>query len=69
MCIRDSTWTWTEAQAAAEKIRALGDDIWGYYQPISYNEFYKSVKGNGGSLLNEDYTDVYKRQILWCCRA
>ena len=52
----DDTWTWTEAQAAAEKIRALGDDIWGYYQPISYNEFYKSVKGNGGSLLNEDYT-------------
>ena len=39
-----------------EKIKALGDDIWGYYQPISYNEFYKSVKGNGGSLLNEDYT-------------
>ena len=38
----DDTWTWTEAQAAAEKIRALGDDIWGYYQPISYNEFYKS---------------------------
>ena len=52
----DDTWTWTEAQAAAEKIRALGDDIWGYYQPVSYNEFYKSVKGNGGSLLNEDYT-------------
>ena len=26
----DDTWTWTEAQAAAEKIRALGDDIWGY---------------------------------------
>ena len=52
----DDTRTWTEAQAAAEKIRALGDDIWGYYQPISYNEFYKSVKGNGGSLLNEDYT-------------
>ena len=35
---------------------ALGDDIWGCFQPISYNEFYKSVKGNGGSLLNEDYT-------------
>lgn len=49
-------WTWVDAQAAAEKIAALGDDIWGYYQPITYNEFYKSVKGNGGSLLNEDYT-------------
>lgn len=49
-------WTWAEAQTAAEAIKALGDDIWGYYQPITYNEFYKSVKGNGGSLLNEDYT-------------
>ena len=49
-------WTWTEVQAAAEAIKALGDDIWGYYQPITYNEFYKSIKGNGGSLLNEDYT-------------
>ena len=49
-------WTWADAQKAAEAIRALGDDIWGYYQPITYNEFYKSVKGNGGSLLNEDYT-------------
>lgn len=49
-------WTWTDAQAAAEKIRALGDDVWGYYQPISYHEFYKSIRTNGGSLLNADYT-------------
>ena len=48
-------WTWADAQAAAEKIAALGDDIWGYYQPITYNEFYKSIKGNGGSLLSDDY--------------
>ena len=47
-------WTWADAQAAAEKIKALGDDIWGYYQPITYNEFYKSIKGNGGSVLSED---------------
>lgn len=49
-------WTWADAQAAAEKIAALGEDIWGYYQPITYNEFYKSIAGNGGSLLNDDYT-------------
>ena len=49
-------WTWADAQAAAEKIAALGEDIWGYFQPITYNEFYKSIKGNGGSLLNADYT-------------
>ncbi|NLJ65457.1 MAG: sugar ABC transporter substrate-binding protein [Christensenellaceae bacterium] len=49
-------WTWADIQTAAEAIKALGDDIWGVFQPITYNEFYKSVKGNGGSLLNEDYT-------------
>ncbi len=50
------TWTWADAQAAAEKIRGLGEDIWGYFQPISYHEFYKSIAGNGGSLLNSDYS-------------
>lgn len=49
-------WTWADAQAAAEKIRALGDDIWGYSQPITYNEFYKSIVGNGGSITNADGT-------------
>ena len=49
-------WTWADAQAAAEKIKALGDDSWGYYQPITSNEFYKSIKGNGGSVLSEDYS-------------
>ncbi|MBE0601076.1 MAG: extracellular solute-binding protein, partial [Firmicutes bacterium] len=49
-------WTWADAQAAAEKIRSLGDDIWGYSQPITYNEFYKSIAGNGGSITNADGT-------------
>ena len=49
-----SDWTWKDEQAAAEKIRALGDDIWGTYQPVTYNELYKSVKTNGGSLVSED---------------
>lgn len=52
----NDSWTWADIQTAAEKIKALGDDIWGIYQPITYNEFYKSVKGNGGSLLTPDYS-------------
>lgn len=47
-------WNWADEQAAAEKIRALGDDIWGSFQPISYNELYKTVKTNGGSLVSDD---------------
>lgn len=48
------SWTWTEEQAAAEKIRALGKDIFGISQPITFNEFFKVVKQNGGSLLSDD---------------
>lgn len=49
-------WTQDDVQAAAEKIRALGDDIYGIWQPITYNEFFKVVAQYGGSLLNEDKT-------------
>ena len=55
-------WTWADIQTAAEAIKALGDDIWGAFQPITYHEFYKSVKGNCGSLLNEDYTALHCQQ-------
>ena len=51
-----SDWTQDDLQAAAEAIRALGDDIYGIYQPITYNEFFKVVAQYGGSLLNEDKT-------------
>lgn len=49
-------WTQDDLQAAAEKIRALGDDIYGIWQPITYNEFFKVAKQYGGGLLNEDKT-------------
>lgn len=50
-------WTQDDLQKAAEAIRALGDDIYGYYQPLTYNEFYKVVAQFGGSLLNADKTE------------
>ena len=50
-------WTQDDLQAAAEKIRALGDDIFGIWQPITYNEFFKVVAQYGGALLNEDKTE------------
>ena len=49
-------WTQDDLQAAAEKIRALDDDIYGIWQPITYNEFFKVAKQYGGALLNEDKT-------------
>lgn len=50
------SWTRDDEQAAAEAIRALGDDIYGIWQPITYNEFFKVVAQYGGALLNEDKT-------------
>lgn len=50
-------WTQDDVQTAAEAISALGDDIYGYYQPLTYNEFYKVSAQFGGSLLNEDNTE------------
>ena len=51
-----SDWTWTEELAAAEKIRALGDEYFGVYRPIQTWEFYKTVAQNGGSMMNADQT-------------
>ncbi len=50
-------WTQSDLQAAAEKIRALGDNIFGIWQPITYNEFFKVAAQYGGALLNEDKTE------------
>ncbi|MDR2536832.1 MAG: sugar ABC transporter substrate-binding protein [Treponema sp.] len=46
-------WKWADVMAAAEKIRALGAGIFGYYHPLSFNEFYKVAAQNGGSFLNQ----------------
>ena len=50
------SWTQDDLQNAAEKIRALGDNIFGIWQPITYNEFFKVVAQYGGGLLNADKT-------------
>jgi multiple sugar transport system substrate-binding protein len=52
-----SEWTREDVDAAAQAIRALGDDIFGIYQPVTYNEFYKVAAQYGGNLLNEDRTE------------
>lgn len=49
-------WTQDDVQTAAEAIRALDENIYGIWQPISYNEFFKVAAQFGGSLLNEDKT-------------
>lgn len=47
-------WTWADEKAAAEKLTNAKAGIWGDYQPISYNEFYKVVAQAGGEFLTAD---------------
>lgn len=49
-------WKWEDAVEAAKAIRALGDDIFGYFHPIHFHEFYKVTQQNGGGLFNQDLT-------------
>ncbi|GHV16487.1 sugar ABC transporter substrate-binding protein [Clostridia bacterium] len=47
-------WTWTDMLAAAKTIRALSADTFGLFRPLTFNEFYKGVQQNGGSLMSAD---------------
>jgi multiple sugar transport system substrate-binding protein len=47
-------WTWADEQAAAEKLTNKGAGVWGDYQPVTYNEFYKALAQTGGEFLAED---------------
>ena len=49
-------WTQDDLQKAAEAIRALDDNTFGIWQPITYNEMFKVVAQYGGTLLNADKT-------------
>ena len=51
-------WTWEDEQAAAEQLTDADAGVFGDYQPISYNEYYKTVAQAGGEFLNEDGTAV-----------
>lgn len=50
-------WTWADALAAGQAIRALGDDTWGLYSPVQFWEFYKKAGQNNCSFFNEDMTE------------
>ncbi len=49
-------WTWKDELAAAQTLTA--DGVWGTFAPIQFWEFYKTIAQNGGSILNDDKTEV-----------
>ena len=51
-------WTWADEQAAAQKLTNNAAGVWGDYQPITYNEFYKALAQTGGEFLSDDGTSA-----------
>ncbi|GAA3282786.1 sugar ABC transporter substrate-binding protein [Dactylosporangium vinaceum] len=47
-------WKWSDETAAAQKLTDKGKGVYGDFQPVTYNEFYKSVSQAGGSFLSAD---------------
>ncbi len=50
------SWTWDDMEKAGKKIRALGDDVFGLFRPLSFHEFYKASAQSGSSLMTKDYS-------------
>lgn len=51
-------WTWEEELVAAQALTDRDAGIWGTYSPIQFWEFYKTIAQNGGSIFNDDVTEV-----------
>lgn len=51
-------WTWKEELEAAQKLTDTANGVWGTIAPIQFWEFYKTIAQNGGSMFNEDRTEV-----------
>lgn len=49
-----ASWTWADEKAAATKLTDKTAKVWGDYQPITYNEFYKALAQTGGKFFNDD---------------
>jgi len=51
-------WTWSDEQAAATKLTDKAAGVWGDYQPVTYNEYYKAVQQAGGQFLSSKGTST-----------
>jgi multiple sugar transport system substrate-binding protein len=54
VAVPTADWTWADEQEAAQKLTNKGAGVWGDYQPVTYNEFYKALAQTGGEFLSAD---------------
>jgi multiple sugar transport system substrate-binding protein len=53
-----TSWTWADETAAAQKLTDSAKGVYGDFQPVTFNEYYKAVDQAGGSFLNADGTSA-----------
>jgi len=58
VAVPTADWTWADEEAAASQLTDAAAGVWGDYQPISYNEFYKALAQAGGEFFNADTTEA-----------
>ena len=49
-------WTWKQEMAAAKELTNPSKGVWGLFQPVTFNEFYKALDQAGGSFFNASKT-------------
>lgn len=49
-----ANWTWADETKAAKQLTDKSKGIYGEFQPVTFNEFYKAVDQAGGSFLSQD---------------
>ncbi|WP_138417497.1 ABC transporter substrate-binding protein [Sinomonas gamaensis] len=54
----NSSWTWADEAAAAQKLANPAGGVFGDFQNITFYEFYKAVAQAGGKFLNDDGKSV-----------
>lgn len=54
----NAEWTWSQELAAGKKLTNRATGVWGDYQSVTFDEFYKAFAQNGGSFLADDGTAI-----------
>ncbi len=53
-----ASWTWADEMAAAKKLTNKANGVWGLFQPVTFNEFYKALAQSGGQFFNTAKTQA-----------
>lgn len=54
MAYPTASWTWADETKAANSLTDKSKGVYGEFQPVTFNEFYKAVDQAGGSFLSAD---------------